>query len=149
MNSLKKLKNLVKNTIGRTISGFFLILLISICACSPKAPYSSELYQSASLSIECRLDAKQCMLVAYKNKECIDSISFPLKSWPRQNNFWIYADIDTVYVKGLHWHRESPVGQEVFVILSDHKNDLSYYGEDHYIFYKLSSLQGLHFAIPQ
>ena len=41
-----------------------------------------------------------------------------------------YDDIDTVYVSGLHWSREHPVDQKVFIILSEHKTDSSFYGKD-------------------
>lgn len=151
MNSLKKSSFLAKNTIKIITKGMLFLAYCTLVACSPRSEDCREIFRSSSLSIEWRLDEYRCVLIASKNGEYLDSIICHYKNWPKEHFFKLYEDIDTVYVSGLHWRREHPVDQEIFIILSEHKTDSSFYGKDKFIFNKLSSLEGdlFYFEVPQ
>lgn len=151
MNSPKKSNFLAKSIINRITNCLFILAFLSLVSCSPQLEDYREIYRSSSLSIKWRLDKSQCVLIASRNGEHLDSIVCHYKDWPKEHFFKLYDDIDTVYVSGLHWSREHPVDQEVFIILSEHKTDSSFYGKDKFIFNKLSSLEGdlFFFEVPK
>lgn len=131
--------------------GLYSMAFLVLVSCSPQSDDYREIYRSSSLSIEWRLDKSQCVLIASKNGEHLDSIVCHYKDWPKEHFFKLYDDVDTVYVRGLHWCREHTVDQEVFIILSEHKTDPSYYGKDKFISNKLSSINEelFYFEVPK
>ena len=151
MNSPKKSNFLAKSIIDRITKGMYLVAFFTLVSCSPQLEDYREIYRSSSLSIKWRLDKSQCVLIASRNGEHLDSIVCHYKDWPKEHFFKLYDDIDTVYVSGLHRSREHPVDQKVFIILSEHKTDSSFYGKDKFIFNKLSSLEGdlFFFEVPK